>query len=157
MNPLLSRNASRIWAMAVLATMLLASTPICSGAQNDALPPGSFVLRGPSARTRPAVALPPPGSPLSPEHLFGVGVELAMRTNGYTVLTRAFDVDAFFRRFVPRLPVSEEIRQSLIVAHHFSDALRRDILKEAVVGFAGSRVRFLGARYLGQEAVLLFR
>jgi len=159
MKALLNGNVARARTLAAMSLLWLALAQAALGgepAKPEALPPGSFVLRGSPVRDKSAVA--PPGTSLStPEHLFGLRVEQAMKTNGNWLITSTFDIDTFFLRFVQTLPVSEGTRQSLSAAPRNNEALRRDILKDVVAGIAGSHIRFLGARRLGQEPALLFR
>ena len=49
----------------------------------------------------------------SPEYLFGLEVQRAMMTNGVGVITQAFDLDALYHRFVPTLPISDDLKQQL--------------------------------------------
>src|SRR2546425_2861691 len=109
MKALLNGNVARARALAAMSLLWLSLAQAALGgepAKPEALPPGSFVLRGSPVRDKSAVA--PLGTSLStPEHLFGLRVEQAMKTNGNWLITSTFDIDTFFRRFVQTLPVSE--------------------------------------------------
>jgi len=159
MKTLLTKNAAFARTLAVLTLASLPLAGACSAAEAGKpadLPAGSLVLRGPK-RTDSANS---PQSVLgtnSPEHWFGLQVERAMRTNGYSIITQAFDVDAFYKRFVPTLPVSDEIKQRLLAAPQQNAALRKQILDDVVGDIAGLHIRFLGTRMLGNEVALLFR
>jgi hypothetical protein len=145
--------------LVVLGPLLLPTNHECWGAEpakSAALPPGSLVLRGPSIPV-PDVSSSPATPANTPEHCFGLSAERAMRTNGYSFIARAFDVDAFCRRFVPTLPASVDIKEQILAAPQRNKALLQQILDDAVSDIAGSHVRFLGVRWLGSEPVLLFR
>jgi len=55
-----------------------------------------------------------------------------MKTNGWAIITGAFDVDAFYRRFVPSLPVSDQVKKALLAAPRETASLRNQLLDEAV-------------------------
>ena len=155
MKTLLTRNA----ALAVLTLLLLplagASSAAEAGKPGD-LPVGSLVLRGPKrddSANSPKAFL----STNSPEHLFGLQTEQAMKTNGYWFITRAFDLDALYKRFVPTLPASDETKQRLFAAPQQNAEWRKQLLGEVVGGITGLRIRFLGTRVLGNDCALLFR
>src|SRR5215469_15653156 len=86
----------------------------CRSAQfthDTALPAGSLVFHGSPKATNQPTELSPALVPTSPEYLFGLKVQQAMATNGLSVITQAFDLEALYRRFVPTLPVSDNIKQ----------------------------------------------
>src|SRR5262245_28003283 len=115
MKALLTKNAAFVRTLAVLTLVSLQLTGACSAAEAGKpadLPVGSLVLRG-SKRTDSANSPQAILGTNSPEHWFGLQVERAMRTNGYSIITQAFDVDAFYKRFVPTLPASEETKARL--------------------------------------------
>lgn len=145
--------------LVALGLLWFGTTHLCSGLEpgkSAALPPGSLVLRGPSTPDADA-SNSPASPPNTPEYYFGAEAEVAMRTNGHSFITRAFDVDAFYRRFVSTLPASADIQEQLLALPHRNEALRQQILRDLVSDIAGSHVRFLGVRRLGHEPVLLFR
>src|SRR5262245_9836019 len=159
MKTLLTKNVVLAPALAVLTLVSLPLAGACSAAEAGKaadLPTGSLVLRGPkrgeSANSPQAIL-----GTNSPEHWFGSQVERAMRTNGYSIITQAFDVDAFYKRFVPTLPASDEIKQRLFAAPQQNAELRKQILDQVVGDVAGLHIRFLGTRMLWNEVALLFR
>jgi hypothetical protein len=160
MKTQLRARASRGGGIVAIGLLLLALTDRSVGAETakaPAVPPGSLVIRGSQARDKAPVTNTPQwmiGE--TPEHLFGLRMEQAARTNGLSIVARSFDLDALYRRFVPTLPTGEETKDRLLAAPRANQSLRRAVLQEAFVGI-GSHVRFLGVRRYGQDVVLLFR
>src|SRR6266571_3203226 len=154
----LIKNRAFGWVLAVL-TLLTPCKALLgaeSGKSGD-LPAGSLVMRGPKRADASGSLRAPPGTN-SPEHMFGLRVEAAMKTNGWAIIAGAFDVDAFYRRFVPALPASDEVKQRLLAAPRENAGLRNQILNEAVADIRGlPHTRFLGTRLLGDDCALLFR
>src|SRR5215471_14757161 len=100
---------------------------------------------------------PPAGSlENSPEHRFGLRLEDAMRTNEYSLITQAFDLDLFYRRVVATLPLADAVKES-IQANPKSGITRNMLLKNVVPKAGDERVRFLGLRRFENETELLFR
>jgi hypothetical protein len=80
-----------------------------------------------------------------------------MKTNGYSFITRAFDLDVLYKRFVPTLPTSDETKKRLFAAPQQNAEWRKQLLGEVVSGITGLHIRFLGTRMLGNDCALLFR
>src|SRR6266700_6398526 len=140
---------SRVRLLTSAATL---AAGVCVAAE---LPAGSLVLRGPKRMGAANATVAAPGTN-SPEHRFGLQIEEAMKTNGYSFIARAFDVDAFYRRFVPTLPASEETKERLFAAPRQNAALRNQILDGMVGDVTGLHIRFLGVRMLADDCALLF-
>src|SRR5436190_11027672 len=120
-------------------------------------PAGSLVLRGSKGMGSADSSRSAFGTN-SPEHLFGLRMEEAIKTNGLEFIWKAFDVDAFYRRCVPSLPVSDETRQRLYAAPHQNTDLRKLIAQDLLGDIKGlPHTRFLGTRLLGDDCALLFR
>jgi len=121
------------------------------------LPTGSLVMHGPK-RTDSASSVGLAFGTNSPEHLFGLQMERAIRTNNLTFILRAFDLDAFCRRFVLNLPISDDLKRNVYAVPHQSAEVRRLIANELLADVQGlPHTRFLGMRLLGNDCALLFR
>src|SRR5438105_948002 len=137
MKMLRIKNSASAWTLAVLT--LLIPRHVLSAAEAGRpgdLPAGSLVIRG-SKRTDVTSSLRTPPGTNSPEHMFGLRVEAAVKTNGMSFIAGAFDVDAFYRRFVPALPASDEVKQRLLAAPRENAGLRNQVLNEAVADIRG--------------------
>jgi len=115
-----------------------------NSAQSEAPPPGSLILRG----AKPSV---------SPEEAFGLSLEQADRNSRPAVLDRAFDHEAFCRRFIPSLPAVEAFKSEFYAIIRTNVPWQRQVLKEAAADVLQGRVRYLGARSCGADTELLFR
>jgi hypothetical protein len=126
-------------------------------AETASLPAGSLVIRGPKRSDGPNPSGPVLGTN-SPEHLFGLQIEDAIRSNNLQFIWQSFDVDAFYRRCVESLPTSEEAKRKFYAAAHQNKETREFIASQLLRDVSGlSHTRFLGTRVLGDDCALLFR
>lgn len=121
--------------------------------RDDALPPGSIVYHGTPKPTNDLAT----GS-ISPEYLFGLKIQQAMTTNaGVCVITQAVDLDALYHRFVPTLPVSDDVKQREYALPNVNAVWRLVLLKDIASEVITHRLYFLGLRYYGSDTEMVFR
>lgn len=146
------RKHCRLLLVSAVLTALLRSPEGSRGSEpnrDQALPPGSIVFHG---SPKPAAQLS-----TSPEYLFGLEVQRAMMTNGVSVIVQAFDLDALYHRFVPTLPISDDLKQQLYALARDND-MHRSALQKMIVGDIYTfRLYFLGVRFYGSDMEILFR
>jgi len=121
------------------------------------LPPGSLILRGPA--TAPHAANQPAAYPQEnsgPEQFLGLRIEQAMLTNGYFLITEAFDLDVFYYRMTSTLPTADNVKQSIRDTPK-NEIARKLLLKNITAGVKGEHIRFLGVRRFEGETELLLR
>ena len=122
-----------------------------------ALPPGSLVFHGTPKPVNQAVGLDSTSGVTSPEYLFGLKIQQAMATNGVSIVTQAVDLEALYRRFVPTLPVSDNIKQQLYAMPRDNAVWRLTLLKDIASEIITLHLDFLGLRTYGPDVEILFR
>jgi hypothetical protein len=146
--------------LTLLLLVFVSGSGICEAAEAGKaviVPAGSLVMRGPKRPENAGAGRVASGTN-SPEHLFGLQIEEAIKTNDLAFIWRALDIGAFNRRFVPSLPMSEELKEKLYNAPHRNPDVRQLISDDLLVDVRGlPHTRFLGTRMLGDDCALLFR
>lgn len=143
-----------------VSSALLQSSGESRGAepnQDAGLPPGSIVFHGSPKPANQSAVLDSPATPTSPEYLLGLKVEQASWTNNVSIITNSFDLDALYRRFVPTLPVSDNVKQQLNAKPHDNGVWRLTLLKDIVSDITTMHLYFLGVRSYGSDSEILFR
>lgn len=80
-----------------------------------------------------------------------------MATNGVSVVTQAVDLEALYRRFVPTLPVSENVKQQLYSQTRGNTVEHLALLKDIAADINTLHLYFLGLRSYGSDIEILFR
>ena len=143
-----------------ISSALLQSPGESRGAEASpgaSLPPGSLVFHGTPKPAGPSAGLDSASSRTSPEYSFGLKVEQATMTNDVSIITNAFDLDALYHRFVPTLPVSDNVKQQLYAKPRVDAAWRLAQLNGIVSDIKTMHLYFLGVRSYGSDIEILFR
>lgn len=146
-------------ALTVLSALLQSpvESPGAEPNQDADLPPGSIVFHGAPKPANQSAGLDSAATPTSPEYLFGLKVEQATKTNDVSIINNAFDLDALYNRFVPTLPVSDNVKQQLYAKPHENAVWRLTLLKDIVSDVTTMHLYFLGVRSYGPDIEILFR